>query len=702
MFNTLVLPILIGAAAASSAVSEPVIEEVLVTADFHASGLMSTPSSISVVSEQVIRDRHAEHLEAILNTVPNVSYTKGSSRARFLQMRGVGDLEQFVDPKHFPSVGIVIDDVDMGGLANAASLFDVQQVEFLRGPQGTRFGTNALAGSVHVRTHEPTESLEGYVDGGYGNYDSWNVGGAIGGPLGARVLGRIAAQRVESDGYIDNKFLGRDDTNGLEETTLRGKLRWLASDRTTLDLTASYFDSSNGYDAFSLDNTRDTLSDEPGQDDQKIWSVALKGDVALSDVWSLESVVTYTDSDLTYGFDEDWTFVGLCDGTLCDPVLDFFSNTDKYQRDRDQWSMDVRLVSDDAGSGRRFVVGLFGQKREENLHREFYGDFFSDYEADRLALYGEVSEPLGERWRVTAGLRYEDFEDDYDDTHGLSVSSSDDLWSGELTLERFIGDSTLVYGTVSRGTKPGGINSEASSNLPFMQPRLQPFVGERLTFDAEKLMNYEVGLKGTYFDQRLSLRTAIFYMDRSNAQFESWMWDNVNFLWVGLLDASSDGENYGLELEAAFALTERVELFGSIGLLDSEFDELTVFDLDLDDFTTVGDRDQAKAPNYSFNVGANVSFTNQLRGRFEIEGRDESHFGYYHDGVIDSYEIVNASLSYRLGAFDLRLWGRNLLDEDYAVHGLYFGNDPRKGWINENYYQFGEPRVYGVSLRYSL
>jgi outer membrane receptor protein involved in Fe transport len=616
-------------------------------------------------------------------------------------MRGVGDLEQFVDPKHFPSGGIIIDDVDMGGVANAGLLFDVNQVEFLRGPQGTRFGTSALAGSVQVRSHDPTDQFEGVVSGGYGNYDSWNLGVVASGPLADTLLGRIAVQRNESDGFIDNRYLGRDDTNGLEETMVRGKLKWLASDRASVDVMGFYIDTANGYDAFTLDNTRNTLSDAPGHDDQETAGFAGKGYFELNDRMALEAVLTWTDAELDYGFDEDWTYVGICDGTLCDPIFDFFSNTDNYQRDRDTVSLDVRLTAQEFNDqGLRFVAGVFGQQRDESLHREYYGDFSSDYETERYAIYGQIEFAPFEALQFTAGLRYEDFSDDYSDTNGLDLDSSDGLWSGELTAEWFLDSGSLLYATLSRGAKPGGVNTEASSSFPFLQPALQDFVGNKLTFDSETLLNKEVGFKGTFFGDSLWVRAALFHMDRENAQLESWIWDGVGFLWVGLLDSSSDGENYGVELEAVYALNERLELFGTLGLLETEVDELTVFDLDANDFVSRSNRDQAKAPQYQFSIGANVRLTSQLSGRVEVEGRDDSYFGYYHNGEIDGYEIVNASLVYQRGPLEIQAWGRNLLDEDYAVHGLYFGNDPRKGWVNETYYQYGEPRVYGVNVRY--
>ena len=144
-------------------------------------------------------------------------------------------------------------------------------------------------------------------------------------------------------------------------------------------------------------------------------------------------------------------------------------------------------------------------------------------------------------------------------------------------------------------------------------------------------------------------------------------------------------------------------MFANIGYLETSVDELTVFDLDTSQFISRSDRDQTKAPNWQYNLGLNLDFSEQLRGRFEIEGRDKSFFGYYHNGQIRSYTLAHASLAYQFGNFNIQAWVRNLFDEDYQVHGLYFANDPRDGFaVNRSYYQFGEPRVYGVNLSYSF
>lgn len=678
--------------------AEEVLEEVVVTAGFRDSELMKSAGSISVLDSQVLTDRSARHFEQSINMLPNVSSASGGSRARFVQVRGVGDLEQFVDPKHFPSVGITIDGIEVGTTATGAVLMDVEQVEVLRGPQGTRFGANALAGMVNIRTREATDEFSANIYGGYGNLESWQLGAAVSGPLSDSLKGRLAIQQTKSDGHYKNDFLDRDDTNQRDELALRGKLRWSNDRGTEIDAIVAYVDLDGGYDAFSLDNVPRTISDNPGMDQQETIALAVKARVPVFEGIQLEGTVSWQDSDEDYGFDEDWVFSGFCDGIRCDPLFEFTS-TDQLQRQRDVVSLDLRLLSDD--SSLDWVLGFYAQSRNEDLQRKHFVAFNSDYETERYALYGQLQFNLTEKLQLTTGLRFEHFSDDYNDSNAVPRNSSDNYWSGRLNLEYFTGDDALFYLTLSRSVKPGGVNTETSSSFPVINPAFQPFLLERRTFAKETLFNKEIGIKTRMLDDRLALRLSLFHMDRDNAQLESFVWDATTFIFTGFLDSNSDAENYGAELEVSLELTSKVRVFSNIGYLETSVDELNVFDLDLNQFATRNNRDQAKAPKWQYHAGVEVNFSEKLRGRMEVEGRDDSLFGYYHNGSIDGYTLVNASLEYNFGKFNIQGWVRNLFDENYQVHGLYFANDPRDLFsVNRAYYQFGEPRVYGVNFSY--
>ncbi len=681
------------------------LQEVVVTATFRELDILTVPASLTVLDQQVIAERGGEHLQDILNAAPNVNFASGASRGRYLQIRGIGERSQFVDPVN-PSVGMLIDDIDVSGMGNAATLFDVRQVEILRGPQGTHFGANALAGMVNIRANDPTEEFEALASSGYGNYDSWNMGTVVSGPLGEGLLGRLAVQQKRSDGYIDNDFLDRDNTNNIDELSTRGKLRWLASDDLSLDLTGFYVDIDNGYDAFSLDNTRHTLSDQPGHDRQETVAFALSSTWTGHQAFTLKTSVSWSDSNLEYGYDEDWSYNGLCTGTPCDGWE--YSSTDNYSRDREASRFEMRFTSTEAGqlAGHTdWVAGVYYDQKDEDLTRDFFdwvlyspATFDSRYETENFALYGQLSRPLSERLTLTVGGRWERFEADYSDSRAVQAAPDEDLWGGQISLGYSLDHNTLVYGLVSRGYKAGGVNGEAVGRAASngFTPSVIAFLNQRLEFDTETLINYEMGLKGSYLDDSLQLRVAAFFMDRDDMQLKGWYNEGPTF--VDYIDNAASGENIGLEFEGLWQLSSRLELFLNLAWLDTE----------IDNFIVKGDsglldksgREQAHAPNYQFNIGGRFDFGDGFYARLEAEGKDSFYFSDSHDQQSDSYELFNASFGYQSLHWDIRLWARNLTDEDYATRGFYFGNDPRKFYDDEEYVQYGEPRVVGVNATY--
>lgn len=691
----------------------PRLEEIVVNADFRQSPEMHYPASVSVVDSVRIRERAAQYLDEILNVAPNVNFAAGASRGRFIQIRGIGERSQFVDPVN-PSVGLMIDGINLSGLGNAGTLYDIEQVEVLRGPQGTRFGANALAGMVNITSRAPTEEFEGRVDVGAGNYQSWQVGSVISGPISDKVLGRLAVQQYNSDGFIDNGYLSSDNTNNLDEFTGRARLRWLASDEFTVDYSLLYVNVNNGYDAFSLDNNRVTLSDQPGSDDQETWAGSVTFNWRATDDFNLITSVSLDDTHTKYSYDEDWTNTSICEGLDCDSAIWgfdwWYSSTDNYLRDHDSIQVDVRMVSTENGrlAGADWVFGIYYYDQREHLTRYFFdwdqytqSKFKSRYSTERKAAYGELTFPLFESFKLILGGRIEDFSADYNDSRAVKASPDETPWGGDMTLEYHLDNSTMMYGLVSRGFKAGGVNGEALGRADqnnFDQSVLD-FLTDRLEFKTEKAVNAELGVKGSYIDDRWLLRVAAFYMKRDDVQLKGWY--NEGPLFVGYIDNGANGKNYGLELETTFAATDRLNFFGSLGLLETEIDDFYI--LEGDTLVDKSGRDQAHAPNYQYDAGVNLGLLDYLTLTVETEGKGSFYFSDSHDQKSGSYNLLHASLSLRVEAATVTFWGRNLTDENYAVRGFYFANDPRDFYSeNHTYVQYGEPRMFGVNATYSF
>lgn len=653
-----------------------ITEEIIVTASLRDATLNQTPVSVSILQPNQLGTT-VQHLEELLGRIPNVNFASGASRARFVQLRGIGERGQFAETLN-PSVGLLLDGVDLSGIGTAATLFDIEQVEVLRGPQGTLYGANALAGLVNLTTPSPSDTLTSRWRLDAGDHGAQGISGVVSAPLTDALGVRVSASRYRDDGFMDNRFLGKDDTDNHDEAAYRAKLRWQDEAR-SLTVSAGHIDIDNGYDAFSLDNTRTTLSDEPGFDRQTTdyLAVAFASDAGIHA--RLEATLTFASSDIDYGYDEDWTFAGF------DPIG--YTSTDRYERDRDTQTADVRWLSVPGAElgGWDWTVGVFGLRQDVELERTytFAGPFNNDFEVAREALYGEISRDLTTHWRLTVGARIERHSADYEDTNGVAFDPDDTLFGGRVVLERAL-DSGMAYASVSRGYKTGGFNQDGSLNAA------------RREFDEESLLNFEIGYKGTLADGRLQLRAALFRMQRDDIQLSksetrpiAGTPGAVEF--IEFIDNASNGFNQGLEVELDFAATERLNLFANLGWLDTEYD-------DDDTGRNIGGRDQAHAPGYQFFAGARYDFGAGWSVQAEVEGKDEFYYSVTHDTRSDAYELWHMSVRYDADAWGLSVWGRNLGDEDYTVRGFLFGNDPRDFYTARPFTQLGEPRQYGVTL----
>ena len=673
------------------AAADKEIEEVIVTSDFRNATLLDTAASITIFDGSIIKNRQAKHLEELLNLAPNVNFSSGASRGRFIQIRGIGERSQFIEPLN-PSVGILVDGIDFTGIAGAATTMDIKQVEILRGPQGTLYGANALAGLINLTSNQPTENVQGELSLAIGSHNTKTMAAAMGGSLSSDVNYRVAVQSHTSDGYITNDFLIKDDTDNIDELSLRAIFDWQASDDLSLKLTLFRVDADNGYDAFSLDNTRNTLSDKPGHDRQESSAVALHSNWQANEQFDVVSLISFADSDLEYGYDEDWAFPAICAGQECDGWE--YNSEDNYLRDRDNSTLDVKLVSKKPVSllGRHadWVFGVYARQQDEQLLRQYTynaSDFSSNFDTKNRAIYGQLDIDISSDLSLIAGLRLESRKATYNDSDGVDHRVDENLWGGRIALQYKLDDSTMVYGLVSRGYKAGGVNSDSSLSAQDRE------------FDTELMWNFETGLKGSWFEQRLQTRVSVFYQQRKDIQIKQSLVqsrDDSNASdFTDYFGNSGKGTNYGMEVEVNWLASEVLSVEGSLGLLETDYDTPLSANLDR--------RDQAHAPLYQFALGASLQVSENLIWTADIEGKDKFYLSSSHDEQSDSYWLLNTNLAYSADQWSLSVWGRNLTDKDVIVRGFGgFGNDPRKYYATEPYYQLGEPRTFGVSGQYNF
>ena len=708
--------VLISGACQAAAPDE--LSEILVTATLREAPAARLPQSITVLNAATLRGAGQQHLGDVLSLVANLTAAGGTSRPRYFQLRGVGEHEQYTGAPN-PSVGFIIDDIDFSGVGMPATLFDAEQVEVLRGPQGTAYGANALAGLISLRTRPAGGDFNAHAELSVGDYDTRSAGVALGG--GDDLAWRLVAQQFRSAGFRRNAFLKRNDTNGLDEQSLRGKLHWQWGASLRADLTLMHADLNNGYDAWSIDNTRVTQSDKPGRDAQRSNGAALRVAAQLA-AGELLSVSSAADSHILFSFDGDWGNDAFwrrqpaCvpDPNLCVPY-DFTSTTHRQRRTLAQ---DLRLVGDDEHriAGRiGWLVGAYALRlTESNDQSDIYNDMpylqlRSAYAATSSALYAQLDWPLSDRVSLSAGLRGEQRHAHYNDSDGARFAPTDSMVGGNVSLQWQPSPQLQRYLTLARGFRAGGFNTGTS--IPVARRQFRP----------EYLWNLEAGIKRRSNDGRVSANAAIFYMLREDQQVSTsvqtdpsdpltyqFYTDNIacknKFFGIG----TRCGNNAGVEAELDWRATQHWRIGGSLALLRARYRD---FSYNVSSYDTLGNpvvvrrdlsgRAQEYAPNAQLALSAMWQHPSGWFARVDAQYQGGYYFSASDELRANARTLVNLRAGWEQGAWSVSAWARNAFNASYALHGFYFGNEP-PDFANQRYISPGEPRQLGLTVRYQL
>jgi outer membrane receptor protein involved in Fe transport len=675
------------------------LDPIVVSADFREQNLSKVSGSVSLISEADIYDKSTQAFAEVVASEPNVNFSSGASKAKYIQIRGIGERSQFITPIN-PSVGIIVDGIDFSQSTLGVTMYDLKQIEVLRGPQGTTFGANGLAGVVNIESNDPMEEAGGHIEATVGDYNTKAFGLTLNAPIiEDKLLSRFSIYKNSSDGYMTNKHIdsngnqiNRDDTNNIDEMSAKAKFRWFASDNHTLDLTLMHVNVKNGYDAFTLDNTRESHSDEPGKDTQKTDAFALRSTYQVNSKMHLISSLSYSRSDMEYSYDEDWSYVGEFDPAWS------YSSFDQYLRDRKQADIDVRLVSDEEGrifdGSTDWTMGVYYKDYSEDMTRNYTylsAPFMSSYDTKNAAIYGQLDTHFTDKLTMVAGLRLEQWDATYSDSDSVNIDTDEFLSGGKLGLNYQAEVDRLYYVTLSKGYKPGGVNSDY---------RLTP---EAREYETENLWNIDAGLNSSHLNDSVKSRLNLFYGKRKDQQVKSSVVQtrpDGSSEFIDYLANAAEGTYYGLESQIDYYPNDALHLYSSIGLLKAEFDEYEDPNPTAVDVTG---RTPANSPEYQYNVGFDYYFMDAWTFKANVEGKGSYYFSNRHNEKSDSYALVNSSLEYTDGSFSASVWVRNIADEEYYVRGFgSFGNNPSKFYATELYTQLGAPRTAGLTLSYDF
>jgi outer membrane receptor protein involved in Fe transport len=677
------------------------IEEIIVKGDWRETNVLEEDSSIVILNNQIIESQPIKHFENLSYLVPSLNFAASDSRARHFQIRGIGERSGYERTPN-SAVGFLIDDIDYSGQGGIATTFDVDQIEVHRGPQGSRIGSNALAGLIYIKTKEPTEVFEGASEITLGTYGTRNVGIAFGGPtqLNQDITYRVALRSDYSDGFRKNLFLGKSNTSKKDEDTYRLKLNWKLRDKTILKFLITQIDLDDPADIWTIDGSLNTLSDRPGMDSQKTNAYSMKIFHGFNG-YEFQSITSITDTDVVVSYDADWGNAK----SHAPFTYDYFSET---LRDRETFSQELRLVSDelDFNSNRNteWVLGIsYFDVKEVNFKNDdgVYGDpsdpfgpygskssSSSNFSSDNLSIFGNIDYFLDEFTKLSVGARWEDYQSNYYDSFGESFNPNDQMSGGKISLNKNLSDVANLFISVARGFNQGGFNLNLG-----LAPDSK---NTNLYYDPEFLTNYEVGFNAQLFDAKTNIAAVIFYSDREDQQvLISTQVDPTDpNTFSFLTQNAAEGTNKGLELNIDMQLTESLNFFARLGLLRTEINNWK-------SRPDLEGRSQAHAPKKSYALGMNWSITNRASLSVDAVGKSSFYYSDSHNNQSKSYSLTNINFDYLIGGWTYSIWARNIFNEYYSLRGFYFGNEA-PDFKDTLYERHGDPRHIGLSVRYDF
>ena len=673
----------------------------------------------------------------LASTVPglHVESSNGRLSPRFY-MRGLGNAD-FTAAASQP-VSIVFDEVPMEKASlKSFPIFDLDDIEVIRGPQGTLFGRNTTAGIIKFDSRRPTEETEGYIKASGGNKGTVNVEGAIGGTLvEGTLMGRLSFLTQHRSDWIDNAHTGEDNAlGGFDIFAGRAQLLWTPTDDFSALLLYQHQDqggnSASVFRANVFDKGSNKLNDNYQRD--RVWfdggdnnpariksfGVTLKLDYELTN-HTITSITSYQDiydrfarGDIDGGYGCLFTCGGIPSGPPSTPfnpaASPFIVNVDTGgDQAVEQITQEIRLASDLTGP-LNYQFGVFYFEDEINSVSqnqsagltEFVVGSISFIENTVWAMFGQGSYDLTEQLTLTAGVRYtddekdavhEDFRANPLDLDPFSLNDSNVSWDVSLAYE--LGNDTQVYARVATGFR-----------APTIQDRLEADTTVT-TADSETILSYEVGYKALF--EKVRLNAAAFYYEVDDMQLVA-VGGDANT--TALLNANK-GVGYGVEFDLDFAVTDNLLLSGGFGYNKTELKDdalslpvgpmaTTKDPLDENGRAIIDGNPFQHAPKWTANV--ELDYTHPLANGTELYlFNDWKLKGKTSDFLYESVEFTFGTqfegglrVGYRdtVRNFEIGLFARNITNEHNPIGGIDFAN--LLGYVNQ-------PRIWGAEARYSF
>ncbi|MEM9288384.1 MAG: TonB-dependent receptor [Pseudomonadota bacterium] len=718
------------------------LEVIIVNAQRRAETLQEVPVAVSAFSGEDLTSSGVFSFNDIETLVPSLEIESafGGGQPQ-IRLRGVGFDDYAAN--NTPTVGIYVDEVAYPfPIMSQAALFDLQQVEVLRGPQGTLYGRNTTGGAVNFITNKPTEELTAGLRTEFGNRERWQAEAFISGSLDERVKARLAVITEQGGAWQFDREDG-EELGDADRTAARAMVD-VDFDELQIRLTGHYYyDKSDGVGAYLLapyvTNGFGTL--QPDTNTRATgWGVSAafaaetglsEGDAPFRDNegYGLNARIDYdfgsmTLTSLTSYESLDRREFNDWDGTAVPAAETLFNSEPRV------FAQEVRLASNpDTDSPLTWIVG--GYYSDEELTELYQSDFQDSFgltartpyrqEARTLAIFGQADYQITEKLSATLGLRYEDENRDLVSLSTTGIVPVDpplellfvnsepreaDLSqvSGKASVQYQLSSRSLLYGSISRGVKSGGFTAFNTLSPPQTAP-----------FSHERLWAFEIGSKNDLIDDTLRVNVAAFYYDYRDQQIQGFVVDPT-FAAVGRTINVPSSRIFGFELETVWTPVDGVTLSNAIGWKKGEFQEfqdvdLANSDLDCPCSPAFIDRSGEDLPNiapWSYVGSLQViqpvvdGWTLQFDGNWTYrDSIDRTRLGS-EIFSLESFWLVNAQVSVgpEDGLWQFGVFARNLTNTDYDETRNFFISDANGNFVANGYR--GRPRTYGLrfAIRY--
>ncbi|MBL1430128.1 MAG: TonB-dependent receptor [Robiginitomaculum sp.] len=700
------------------------LDVIIVTAQKRAENLQDVPISIGTLKGDAIENMLSSGedilaLSARVNSL-NIESSNGRVAPRFY-IRGLGNTD--FDLAASQPVSVIMDDVVMENVAlKSFPLFDIAQVEVLRGPQGTLFGRNTTAGIVKFDTVRPSDEFSAIGSLSWGSFNTIRATGAVGGAIVEDKLSfRASALYTQRDNWIDNGFTGENNVmGGYEDIAGRLQLLFTPTDRVSalfsvqrreLDGNSATLFRANifntGSNALNQNFVRDTVFFDGGNNNaQRYDNTGLtakfeyEGDsLTFTSITSKQTVDGSSIGDIDGGFGA----VFLGPGNFGPGFIPFPSNTEGSIREHNQFTQEFRLASNGDGPT-KWQMGAYYFNMDLALGTDPLNLFFGPATVlkqsnNSFAVFGQGSFDVSDRLVVTAGLRYTE------DNKRLSpiatnfpvatVEVSDNKVSWDLSATYIATDEVNLYARAARGFR-----------APSIQGRDVAFFGQPSTAGSEVIDSFEVGFKSELADNTLRFNGNVYYYRISDMQFTA-IGGAGNF---NQLVNADRGVGYGFEADMQWQASPNFMMTAGFALNKTEIQDSNLVvpvcgsglctpldQLDVNGNAIVNGNPFPQAPSFTANFTARYSVPYGDDGEFYaftdwyVQG--ETNFFLYQSAEFRTSGNFEggARLGYTKtdGAWDVSAYVRNMTNKVNVIGGIDFNN--LTGFVKE-------PRVFGVSL----